>query len=226
MKWYLYALRNFTFFSGRSSRTEYWMFVLFNTMFAILFYSLDLIFKLGFEKLGFGPLYLLYILFAFIPGLALTVRRLHDVGRKGLFILIALLPVIGSIWLLVLFLTKSDDDENDYGEKPINSDVAEFINDDKTNTYLLVLSLIWLFINKIFWSITSKYMESLYQNEIFKHCADISNLGWLFFPILLSLSIKTPKWKIIFLVFSVIYMVYGFYEIVRAHILTSDNFQF
>ncbi len=226
MNWYLNALRNFSNFYGRSSRTEYWMFVLFNTMFAILFYSIDIIFNLNFEKYGFGPLYLLYVIFAFIPGLALSVRRLHDVGRNGTFILISLLPVIGAIWLLILFLTKGDDEENEYGEKPNNDDIGEFINNDKTNLYLIVSCLIWVFVNKIFWSVTTRFLENFYQNQTFKQLMELFSLTWIFFPVMLSLTIKRPKLKIIFLILSMIYLVYGFYEIVKSHILSSDNFQF
>jgi uncharacterized membrane protein YhaH (DUF805 family) len=199
MKWYLHGLKSFSNFDDRSSRTEYWMFVLFNTMFAILFYAIDLIFKLNFEKLGFGPFYLLYVLFAFLPGLALTVRRLHDVGRKGSFVLIALLPIIGTIWLLILFLTKSDEDENDYGAKPVNSDIAEFVNNDTINLNLLITALSWLLFNKVLWSIVANYTEVYYKNKSFIHFNELMSLLWAFFPILLSLDIKFPKWKIIFL---------------------------
>lgn len=226
MKWYLHALRNFSNFDGRSSRTEYWMFVLFNTMFAVFFYSLDLIFKLQFEKFGLGPCYLLYTLIAILPGLALSVRRLHDVGRKGSFIFIALLPFIGSIWLLILFLTKSDAEENDYGNKPVNSDIAEFVNNDTTNLNILITALSWLFFNKVLWSIVASYTEDYYNNKSFIYFNELISLLWAFFPILLSLTIKVPRWKIIFLVGSVIYMIYSFYEFVKALLLNSDNFQF
>lgn len=226
MKWYIHALRNFSNFDGRSSRTEYWMFVLFNTMFAVFFYSIDLIFKLQFEKFGLGPCYLLYTLIAILPGLALSVRRLHDVGRKGSFIFIALLPFIGSIWLLILFLTKSDAEENDYGTIPVNSDIAEFVNNDTINLNILITALSWLFFNKVLWSIVASYTEVYYEHKLFIYFNELISLLWAFFPILLSLAIKVPKWKIIFLVGSVIYMIYSFYEFVKALLLNSNNFQF
>ena len=53
-----------------------------------------------------------------IPGLAVAVRRLHDVGKSGWFFLIALIPIIGSIWLLVLMATDSIHGENKYGANP------------------------------------------------------------------------------------------------------------
>ena len=57
----------------------------------------------------------------FIPGLAVGVRRLHDVGKSGWFFFIALIPIIGSIWLLVLFCTDGDQGENQFGSDPKNN---------------------------------------------------------------------------------------------------------
>lgn len=226
MKLYLHAFRNFTNFNGRASRTQYWMFLVFNTTFAILCYTVDLLFNIGFKEYGFGPFYLLYVIIAFLPGLALTVRRLHDVDRNGYFILIALLPVLGFIWLLVLFLMKGNEDENDYGEKPINENIGSFINDDKTNNSILIICLFWLLINKVYWIILSKYLEDFYKNEFFKQFNEIINSIWMFFPLLLSLTIKNSKWKIVLIICSMIYMVYSFYELVEAKLITTDNLQF
>ena len=70
------------------------------------------------EGIGYGPLYGLYALAMLIPGLAVAVRRLHDVGKSGWMILIALIPLIGAIWLLVLMVTDSNAGENQYGQNP------------------------------------------------------------------------------------------------------------
>lgn len=226
MKWYLHAFKKISDFYGRSSRTEYWMFVIFNTTFAIATYTLDLIFNLTIESLGFGPLYIAYSLIAFIPGLALSVRRLHDTGRKGSFIFIALLPILGAIWLLILFLMKGDDEENDYGEKPVNSDIAQFITDTKTNTIILCISLLWIFMNRIFWAIITKFWDEYYKSQTFTFLNEIINSLWMFFPLFLSLMIPNRKLKIIFLIGSVLYMMYSFYELVVAHHMNSINFQF
>lgn len=226
MKWYLHAFKKVSDFYGRSSRTEYWMFVVFNTSFAIASYMLDLIFNLTIESLGFGPFYIVYSLVAFIPGLALSVRRLHDTGRKGSFLFIALLPFLGAIWLLILFLMKGDDDENDYGEKPINSEIANFITDTKTNTIILCISLLWIFMNRIFWAVVTKFWDNYYQSESFKLLNEVINSLWMFSPLLLSLIIPNRKLKIIFIIGSVLYMIFCFYELVAAHLMNSSNFQF
>jgi len=55
---------------------------------------------------------------SFLPGLAVAVRRLHDVGKSGWFYFIALIPIIGAIWLLVLFCTEGQDGTNNYGTDP------------------------------------------------------------------------------------------------------------
>jgi len=69
-------------------------------------------------ELGYGIFYVIYALAMFIPGLAVGVRRLHDVGKSGWMLLIALIPLIGAIWLLVLMVTDSQQGTNKWGENP------------------------------------------------------------------------------------------------------------
>tara|TARA_B110000238_G_scaffold139138_1_gene150051 strand:- start:165 stop:506 length:342 start_codon:yes stop_codon:yes gene_type:complete len=105
-------------FNGRARRKEYWMYTLFNMIFAVVAFILDSILGIGIEGIGYGPLYLIYSLVVFIPGLAVLVRRLHDVGKSGWMFFIVLIPLIGAIWLLVLMLTESNPGENKYGPNP------------------------------------------------------------------------------------------------------------
>jgi uncharacterized membrane protein YhaH (DUF805 family) len=63
-------------------------------------------------------LYTVYALALFIPGLAVAVRRLHDVGKSGWWYFICLVPIIGSIWFIVLLATDGDVGPNEYGEDP------------------------------------------------------------------------------------------------------------
>lgn len=118
MNWYLKVLKQYADFSGRARRMEYWMFFLFNIIFAFVAIILDNIIGTANAELGYGILYGLYQLAVFIPGLAVAVRRLHDVGKSGWMILIAFIPLIGAIWLLVLLVTDSDHGENQYGANP------------------------------------------------------------------------------------------------------------
>lgn len=124
MNYFLKALRQYADFSGRARRMEYWMFVLFNLIFAIVAAVLDTLIGFASEG-GFGVISSLYSLAMIIPGLAVSVRRLHDVGKSGWMILIALIPLIGSIWLLVLYFTDSQPGANQYGPNPKSPEADE-----------------------------------------------------------------------------------------------------
>jgi uncharacterized membrane protein YhaH (DUF805 family)/regulator of sirC expression with transglutaminase-like and TPR domain len=113
------VLKNYAVFSGRARRKEYWMFALFNFIFALVASLIDLgIGLLTFAAFGLGLLYIVYTLAVFVPGLAVSVRRLHDVGKSGWYLFVSLIPIAGSIWLLVLLCTDSQPGENKYGPNP------------------------------------------------------------------------------------------------------------
>ncbi len=118
MNWYLAGLKNYAGFSGRARRKEYWMFTLFNMIFMIVAVILDNVLGLTVVGLPYGVFYFIYAFAVLIPRLAVAIRRLHDVGKSGWMILITFIPLIGSIWLLVLMVTDSDPGENQYGANP------------------------------------------------------------------------------------------------------------
>ena len=119
MNWYLKVLQQYTDFSGRARRKEYWMFFLFNMIFAFCAAIIDNILGLKFNQdIPYGFLYLVYGLFTFLPGIAVLVRRLHDVGKSGWWYFIVFIPIIGVIWLLVLLATDSNPGSNEYGANP------------------------------------------------------------------------------------------------------------
>ena len=93
------------------------MFTLFNIIFTIVASIID-------GVLGMPIFYLVYALAMLIPGLAVAVRRLHDVGKSGWMLLIGLIPLIGGIWLLVLMVTDSQAGANKWGENPKEIDPA------------------------------------------------------------------------------------------------------
>ena len=70
------------------------------------------------KDVGYGPLYILYNLAVLIPSLAVGVRRLHDTGKSGWYILIGLIPCVGGLILLVFFVTQGDMGDNEYGPDP------------------------------------------------------------------------------------------------------------
>jgi uncharacterized membrane protein YhaH (DUF805 family) len=118
MKWYLKVMKQYADFNGRARRTEFWMFMLFNIIFMTIAIVLDNVIGTNFGELPYGFFYLIYALAILIPGLAVEVRRLHDTGRSGWWILISLVPLIGAIWLLVLLVLDSEPEANEYGPNP------------------------------------------------------------------------------------------------------------
>ncbi|MET9696455.1 DUF805 domain-containing protein [Streptomyces sp. NPDC006529] len=112
MHWYTDVLKRYIDFSGRSRRQEYWMFVLFNMIALIIVAVVD-------NLLGTYPLlYGIYALAVLLPGLGVAVRRLHDTGKSGWWMLIALIPLVGGIWLLVLMASEGNPQPNQYGPNP------------------------------------------------------------------------------------------------------------
>lgn len=121
MEWYLKVLKQYTDFSGRARRKEYWMFALFQIIFVILALIIDNALGLTFyndEIFGVGPFYLILVLGTFIPGLAVSVRRLHDSGKSGWWYLINLIPYIGAFVFLIFAVMDSEPGENKWGENP------------------------------------------------------------------------------------------------------------
>ena len=128
MEWYLKVMRdNYTNFSGRARRKEYWMFslvyVIILTGCTVLDNVLGTVFMmdagpLGEISMGYGWVYTICALVHLIPGLALGVRRLHDLGKSGWFYLIILFPIIGSFVLLVFFCLKGKKEDNKWGPDP------------------------------------------------------------------------------------------------------------
>jgi uncharacterized membrane protein YhaH (DUF805 family) len=115
MSWYLEVLKKYAVFSGRARRTEYWMFVLFNIIIILVLAFIDYSTGTFSPQAGVGLLGGLYSLAVLIPSIAVTVRRLHDTGRTGWWILIGLIPIIGNIALLVFMVLDSEPGTNQYG---------------------------------------------------------------------------------------------------------------
>lgn len=113
MNYYFQVLQNYAVFSGRARRAEYWYFYLFSSLVSIF---LGIISAVISEKLSI--LTLVYSFAVIIPGLAVSVRRLHDIGKSGWMLLLGLIPLVGAIWLFVLSVMDSTPGENKYGPNP------------------------------------------------------------------------------------------------------------
>jgi len=118
MNWYLKVLKNYAVFSGRAQRAEYWYFVLFNLIIGFVLGAVDGMLG-GFNAhTGLGALSGLYALAVLIPAIAVAVRRLHDTGRSGWFLLLVFLPIIGGLILLVFMVLDTTSGDNEYGANP------------------------------------------------------------------------------------------------------------
>ena len=118
MNWFLVVLKKYATFSGRAQRAEYWWFYLISTLIIIGLSLIDQATGTLDEETGVGLLNSLYSLAILIPSIAVGVRRLHDTGRSGWWLLIGLIPVIGSIVLIVFFVLDSEPGDNAYGANP------------------------------------------------------------------------------------------------------------
>ena len=118
MNWYLEVLKKYAVFSGRARRKEYWFFVLFNLIISLVLTFIDSALGTLNEETGYGLLSGVYSLAVLIPSLAVAVRRLHDTGRTGWWLLIGLIPLIGLIVLLIFFVQDSKPGDNEYGPNP------------------------------------------------------------------------------------------------------------
>ena len=118
MNWYFEVLKKYAVFSGRARRKEYWFFVLFNIIISIILAVIDGVTGTLDPASGMGLLGLIYTLAILIPALAVSVRRLHDTGRSGWWLLILLIPLIGTIVILIFMVQDSKPEENQYGPNP------------------------------------------------------------------------------------------------------------
>tara|TARA_B100001109_G_scaffold126107_1_gene102657 strand:+ start:298 stop:690 length:393 start_codon:yes stop_codon:yes gene_type:complete len=128
MEWYIKVMRdNYINFKGRARRKEYWMFTLVYVIILLGCQALDNMLgtvfmmdagPMGEISMGYGWAYTVCGLVHLLPGLSVVVRRLHDVGKSGWFYLIFLLPIIGVIWLLVLYCTEGQKQDNKWGPDP------------------------------------------------------------------------------------------------------------
>ncbi|MEH6453838.1 MAG: DUF805 domain-containing protein [Psychromonas sp.] len=118
MNWYIAVIKKYAVFKGRARRKEYWFFFLFNLAIAFALSFVDLFTGTLDPETGYGLLSGLYSLAVFIPGIAVSVRRLHDTNRTGWWLLIVLIPIIGAIALLIFLALDSEPEQNQYGPNP------------------------------------------------------------------------------------------------------------
>jgi len=111
MNWYVKVMKNYFNVEGRARRTEYWMYFLVYLGIIIVASILDAV-------VGMGLIGGLVALGHLIPSITVGVRRLHDIGRSGWFLLVGLIPLIGWIILLYWAVKEGDPQDNAYGSNP------------------------------------------------------------------------------------------------------------
>lgn len=110
------AFDSYCRFQGRSSRSEYWWWVLFV---AILSFCIGIIEGiLGFSMTAVQTTSGILSLVLLLPGLGLSVRRLHDIGKSGWWVLLGFIPVVGAIILIIWYAQNSQMHDNQYGPVP------------------------------------------------------------------------------------------------------------
>jgi uncharacterized membrane protein YhaH (DUF805 family) len=114
MSWYIEVIKKYAVFTGRARRKEYWMFFLFNIIIALI---LDILLQTTTNTV-FYYISIIYSLGLFLPGLGVSIRRLHDIGKSGWNILFGLIPFVGCIILIVFFCQDSQPGTNQYGDSP------------------------------------------------------------------------------------------------------------
>lgn len=108
-------VENYCNFTGRASRSEFWWYTLFT---AIVGFAIGFI--LGIFGAGQTTVQIFQCIIGLVlllPGLGVAIRRLHDIGKSGWWILLGLIPLVGAIVLLIWYCKDSQGD-NEYGDEP------------------------------------------------------------------------------------------------------------
>ena len=120
MHWFKLALSRYAVFSGRSQRSEFWFFALFSSLIQLGLYLVDSMLGWTFmaDGLEYGALSTIALLALLVPGLSVSARRLHDIGKSGWWQLLILLPFLGVIVLIYFWARDGQAGQNAYGDNP------------------------------------------------------------------------------------------------------------
>lgn len=120
-------LMNYANFEGRAARSEYWWYYLFTILTGFCIGIVDGIILIAMDVPLDSPLWIIsplvtiFQLAILVPSLAVTVRRLHDIGKSGWYLLLIFIPLVGIILLIVWCCTDGELLPNAYGPPPTNT---------------------------------------------------------------------------------------------------------
>jgi uncharacterized membrane protein YhaH (DUF805 family) len=106
------AIKKIVTFKGRAQREEYWLFTLFYSVVGFISRFMD-----GNDR-GNIVFFAIIIFALFIPSIAVTIRRLHDINKSGWWIFLSLIPFAGGLVLLIFFCFDGTKGENRFGPDP------------------------------------------------------------------------------------------------------------
>lgn len=106
-EWYVIPFQKYIEFTGRSRRKEFWIFTLCNFAISVIL-----------AVLGLDFISTLFSLGILLPSIAVGIRRLHDIGKTGWWLLIGLIPIVGLIVLIYFYIQEGDSAANEYGPNP------------------------------------------------------------------------------------------------------------
>ncbi|MDX1351747.1 MAG: DUF805 domain-containing protein [Thiomicrorhabdus sp.] len=118
MHFFLEPLNQYFNFKDRATRQQFWLFTLIYMVLYQIILATDVMTGMYNVEIQAGLASTLFSLGLLIPSLALSVRRLHDIGKSGWWLLLWLVPIVGWIILLVFYVLDSEKEENQYGISP------------------------------------------------------------------------------------------------------------
>jgi uncharacterized membrane protein YhaH (DUF805 family) len=125
------ATEKYATFSGRATRREYWVFNLAGVLLSIVVTGIESeveeFFPGNIAQLYYSAEIILFGCFS-IPMVAVTVRRLHDTNRRGRWILMYLIPILGALWIIILLCLEGTEGENRFGENPLTHKSEDYQN--------------------------------------------------------------------------------------------------
>lgn len=114
------CLSKYVDFTGRARRSEFWYFFLFSFLVQVVASILDSILGTDFDTGSSGLISTIATLALFLPSIAVSARRLHDIGKSGWWQLLAIIPIIGWIMVIIWYCTNTKPGANQYGPDPKN----------------------------------------------------------------------------------------------------------